>query len=68
MIEVDARGLSCPEPALMAQDTLDAHPSEPVKILVSSSTAQINVSEVAARKGRTAEAERDGDDYVITVS
>lgn len=67
MHTVDARGLSCPEPAMMAYDALEEHPNEPVTILVSSATAKVNVSEVARRKRREATIERDGDDYVITV-
>lgn len=67
MQEVDARGLSCPEPAMMADAALKQFPNEPVKIWVSSSTAMINVEEVAKRKKRTPATERVGDDYVITV-
>ncbi|ACV23519.1 sulfurtransferase TusA family protein [Slackia heliotrinireducens] len=64
---VDARGLSCPEPAMMAYDALEEFPNEPVKILVSNATSKVNVSEVARRKRREVTVERDGDDFVIIV-
>ncbi len=67
MHEIDARGLSCPEPAMMAMDALDDYPDEPFKVLVSSATAKVNVSEIAAKKGRKASAQRIGDDYEITI-
>lgn len=63
---VDARGLGCPEPALMAAEAFDEFPNEPVQVLVSWATAKVNVSELAERKGRKVTVERDGDDYVIT--
>ena len=42
MIEVDARGLSCPEPLMMTQAALKKCKGESVKVLV---------SEAHARKG-----------------
>lgn len=65
---VDARGLSCPEPALMATQALKEFPNEPVRILVSTATQKVNVGEVAQRAGRTYTESRDGDDYVIDVA
>ena len=65
MHEVDARGLSCPEPAMMAMDALDEFPDEPIKVLVSSATAKVNVSEIAAKRGRKVSVRRVGDDYEI---
>ena len=65
---VDARGLSCPEPALMAGAAFDDHPDEPVKVIVSWATAKVNVSEIARRKGRAVAVERDGDDYIVIAS
>ena len=67
MHEVDARGLSCPEPAMMAMDALDEFPHEPFKVLVSSATAKVNVSEIAAKRGRKTRTQHVGDDYEITV-
>lgn len=67
MVEVDARGLSCPEPAMQADSAMKMYPSDEIHVLVSSNTAKVNVLEVAKRHKREATAERDGDDYVIIV-
>ncbi|MBQ3267636.1 MAG: sulfurtransferase TusA family protein [Atopobiaceae bacterium] len=67
MQTIDARGLSCPEPAMMMYEALDEFPNEPFKFLVSSATSKVNVTEAATRKKREVSVERDGDDFVITV-
>ena len=67
MQTIDARGLSCPEPAMMMYEALDEFPNEPFTFLVSSATSKVNVSEAAMRKNREVTVDRDGDDYVITV-
>ena len=64
---VDARGLSCPEPALMATQALKEFPNEPIRILVSTATQRVNVGEAVRRAGRTYTDGREGDDYVIDV-
>lgn len=68
MRDVDARGLSCPEPALMAMDAIRDSAGETVRVLVSSATAKVNVEEIARRNGRTVETTREGDDYVLVIS
>ena len=67
MQEVDARGLSCPEPALMAIDAIEEFPNEPIRVLVSSATQKVNISEAAAKKGRRATSSREGDDFAIVI-
>ena len=32
-VEVDVRGLSCPEPALMVMDAMDEHPGKQIRVL-----------------------------------
>lgn len=67
MIEVDARGLSCPQPVLMATDAMKKHKGEPVVVLVSTANACDNVQAAAKREKRTAAVERVGLDYRITL-
>jgi tRNA 2-thiouridine synthesizing protein A len=67
MHEVDARGLSCPEPAMMAVQALRDWPNESFKVLVSSATSKINVTEMAEKRGRKVSAVRDGDDFILTI-
>ena len=42
MLQIDARGMSCPQPVLMAKQALESHPEE-LKIIVDNNTAKINV-------------------------
>lgn len=67
MIEVDARGLSCPEPALMAMEAIVDNPGEEIRVLVSNATQKQNIAEVAEKRGRNAVAEQIGEDYAITI-
>lgn len=48
---VDARGLSCPQPAMLAQKALKEAGIGTVEILVDSSTARDNVSRLARNSG-----------------
>jgi len=50
---VDARGLSCPLPALRAQDVLKQMASGMVEVLVDSGTSCDNVTRIAQRAGWT---------------
>lgn len=67
MQEVDARGLSCPEPALMAIEAMEEFPNEQIRVLVSSATQKVNVSEAAAKQRRQATSSREGDDFAIVI-
>lgn len=67
MQEVDARGLSCPEPALMAMDAIKDYPSEEIRVLVSTATQKQNVTEIALKQGRQVTATREGADYVLLI-
>lgn len=67
MIEVDARGLSCPQPVLMATDAMKKHKGEPVVVMVSTSNACENIQAAAKREKRTATVEVIGLDYRITL-
>ena len=68
MQEVDARGLSCPEPALMAMEAMDSFPGEEIRVLVSTATQKQNVTELAQSKGRSVSATQEGADFILTIS
>ena len=67
MQEVDARGLSCPEPALMAMDAMSDYPNEEIRVLVSTATQKQNVTEIAQQKGRQVTATQEGADFVLLI-
>lgn len=67
MVEVDARGYSCPEPLLMTMNAMKENAGEPLHVMVSSSVARDNILDHAKKEGREAAAERVGDDYEINI-
>lgn len=52
MIEVDARGLSCPEPVLLTMNAMKSHKSEQIRVLVDEAHAKENVRKCALNQGR----------------
>ncbi|NPV08064.1 MAG: sulfurtransferase-like selenium metabolism protein YedF [Anaerolineae bacterium] len=65
MQRVDARGLACPQPVVLARRAMQT--GETVVITVDNITAAQNVSRMAQRAGWNVETEVSGDVYVITV-
>ena len=48
---VDARGLSCPQPAMLTRQALQQSDKGTVEVLVDSGTARENVSRLAEKAG-----------------
>ena len=66
--EVDARGLSCPQPVLMALDAMKAVGTGELVILVDTDTARENVSRAAESQGWTVkEIQAQGSEYRIDI-
>ena len=51
MKTIDARGLSCPQPAMMARQALQQARSGSIEVLVDSGTARDNVIRLAEHSG-----------------
>ena len=68
MIEVDARGLSCPEPVLLTLDALKEAAGETVVSIVSDTNQRDNVKTQAELKGKTVTVEQKGQDWYLTIS
>lgn len=69
MIEVDARGLSCPEPVILTMNAMKKKGgSEPIKVTVNNTVARDNICSLAKKRKRTATAQRVGDDFVIEIA
>lgn len=62
-IVVDARGLACPQPALLTRQALQRVQHGEVEVLVDTETARENCLRVAAREGWQAEVIAEGDAY-----
>jgi len=67
MIEVDARGLSCPEPLMMTNEAMKKHPGEPLKVLLSEAYSRTNVEKFARSKGRKFTSAEDGNEYEVVI-
>jgi len=68
MIEVDARGLSCPLPVVNTKRAMDENPAEPVGVLVETAVSRENVSRLARSRGYsvTVEDVEDGSRLVLS--
>ena len=60
MYEVDARGLSCPEPVLLTANALKTHGSGPIQVLVSENHTKENVRKYGISQGKKVTVEQDG--------
>ena len=66
--QVDARGLSCPQPVLMTMEKLRTLNQGELVVLVDTDTSRENVSRAAASLGwQVKEVQPDGDEYRITL-
>lgn len=59
---VDARGLSCPEPALLTRQAIEKIKSGSLEVLVDSATARDNVTRLARNNGWQVTLEEKPDD------
>jgi len=65
IIKVDARGLSCPQPVLMAMEALKKN-AECYEILVDNHTAEQNVTRCLKKAGKTVTSSESGEDILLT--
>lgn len=66
MKEVDARGLSCPEPLMMAAEALKGT-SEPVRILVNEAHQRKNIEKYAKNQGKKVTVTEQGAEFVLVI-
>lgn len=64
---VDARGLACPEPLMMAKSALNRAGGKQVQVSVDTATSRDNILRMAAREGREAEARADGEGFIVHI-
>jgi tRNA 2-thiouridine synthesizing protein A len=66
--QVDARGLSCPQPVLMTMDKLRTLSQGELVVLVDTDTSRENVSRAAASLGwQVKDVQPAGEEYRITL-
>lgn len=66
MKEVDARGLSCPEPMMLATEAMKKADG-PVKILVSEPHQRMNIEKLAKDHGKKATTVQSGSEFEIVI-
>lgn len=66
MYEVDARGLSCPQPLMMTNDAIKSQKG-PIKVLVSEPHQKTNVEKFAKDKGKKVTVTEVGSEYEIVI-
>jgi TusA-related sulfurtransferase len=67
MKSVDARGLSCPQPVILARKAIDDG-QFPIEVLVESVTSRENVRRMAEKAGCTVAIVGMGDEFKLTLS
>ena len=66
MFEVDARGLSCPQPRMMTNDAIKSQEG-PIKVLVSEPHQRTNVEKFAKDKGKKVTVNEVGSEFEIVI-
>lgn len=66
--EIDARGLACPQPVVMAKKALDEMEEGGITIAVDSETAVENLTRLAESMGTEPEIRREGNTAYITIN
>lgn len=66
MEKIDVRGMSCPQPVLMAKNTIEKHP-EGIDILVDNNTAKNNITRFLKNLGYNLEYKDEKEDTIIVV-
>jgi tRNA 2-thiouridine synthesizing protein A len=68
MLEVDARGFSCPIPVVKTVKAIGDNPDKELSVLVGEAVAKENVSRIAEAKGYRVRVEVTDDGYRLTLS
>jgi len=64
--EIDARGLSCPQPAFLTRKAIDSGETE-ITATVNDMVARDNVKRLAENSGYTVTIEENGDDITLKI-
>ena len=67
IVMVDARGLACPEPVMLAKSALTRVNEKVVEVSVDTGTSRDNLVRLARREGRDAEVVVDGDGFIVRI-
>ena len=68
MIEVDARGFSCPIPVVKTKKAMEDNPKEELVVLVETQVSKENVSRLAQNQGYSIIAEEADDEFRLVLT
>lgn len=68
IIEVDVRGLSCPEPVMITMDAMDDYPDKIIKIIGDEAHTKTNIIKTLQHQHRTYELVDSLHEFTITVT
>ena len=68
MIEVDARGFSCPIPVVKTKKAIEENPKKQIQVLVETAVSKENVSRMAKSKGYSVDEEDIDDGYRLILN
>jgi selenium metabolism protein YedF len=66
-MQIDARGKSCPQPVLMAEDALSKIEEGILEVIVDNEDSALNVAGFAAQKALFAETKQEGGDWKVKI-
>jgi len=66
MKEIDARGLSCPQPVILTKNAISSFQEELV-VLLDNEVSKENVTRFATNQGYQVEVETDGDEFRLHI-
>ncbi|MFC2058074.1 sulfurtransferase TusA family protein [Chloroflexota bacterium] len=68
MIEVDARGFSCPIPVVKTKKAIETNPKDEIIVLVETEVSKENVTRLAESQGYSVKIEGKADEFRITLT
>lgn len=68
MVQVDAKGLFCPEPLMMTQAAIKNNPGETIVVEVDTAAPRDNILRLVHRKKLQASVEENNGVYIITIT
>jgi tRNA 2-thiouridine synthesizing protein A len=68
VIEVDARGFSCPVPVVKTKKAMETNPGKELTVLVETAVSKENVSRLAQNQGYSVNVESVDDEYKLTLT
>ena len=67
MIEVDARGYSCPIPVVNTRKAIKSNPGKELNVFVDSAVAKENVTRLAVSEGYTSQVEENDGSFKLVL-